>query len=437
MAFLGMRGTGDWVTDQRPKNWREQILYLYPNGMAPLTAILSKMTSSKVDDPQFHWWTENVGSVNGDVTGVYTNADHSAAYVNGGVAGDTLFIQVAEALGKQIRAGHQVLLRDTSDYTVDVVGKVTQVTLNGANTSIAVKLLEDDDNSTDHDLSDCDHLVVIGSIHSEGAEMPDPVAKDPTKWYNYTQIWRSSLGITRTARLTRLRTGDDYQKAKRECLEQHSIEMELSFLWGIRTEGVGSNGKPERTTLGLINAIRAGAADNCDDYSLNVNYAAQPWTTGGEEWLDNMLEQIFRYGSQERLAFCGSGALLGINRLAKAAGQIQLTPQSTSYGLKVMEWITPFGVIHLMTHPLFSYDATTRNMMVLFEPKNLQYRFITDTEFFDESNAKSHPVGYGSGRIDGTQEEFLTEAGLEYHHPITNGILNGVGVDSTFDTEAP
>lgn len=50
--FLGMRGTGDWVVDQRPKNWREQILYLYPNGMAPLTALLSKMKSEKVDDPE-------------------------------------------------------------------------------------------------------------------------------------------------------------------------------------------------------------------------------------------------------------------------------------------------------------------------------------------------------------------------------------------------
>jgi len=50
-GFLGMRGDGDWVADQRPLNWRQQILYLYPNGMAPLTAILSMMDSESVDDP--------------------------------------------------------------------------------------------------------------------------------------------------------------------------------------------------------------------------------------------------------------------------------------------------------------------------------------------------------------------------------------------------
>jgi hypothetical protein len=55
-AFLGMRGTGDWVTDQRPKSWREMLLYLYPNGDMPLTAILSKMGSEQVTDPEFNWW---------------------------------------------------------------------------------------------------------------------------------------------------------------------------------------------------------------------------------------------------------------------------------------------------------------------------------------------------------------------------------------------
>jgi len=125
MAFMGMRGTGDWVTNQRPQNWREQILYLYPNGQAPLTAMLSMMKGEATDDPHFHWWTENVGSVGGTVSGIYTTPDLATAYTAGGVAGDVLYVVVAEALAKQIRGGHQVLLRDASDYNVDVNAKVT------------------------------------------------------------------------------------------------------------------------------------------------------------------------------------------------------------------------------------------------------------------------------------------------------------------------
>ena len=51
-GFLGMRGSGDWATDQRPYNWREMILRSYPNGTAPLTAMMSMFSSEKTDDAQ-------------------------------------------------------------------------------------------------------------------------------------------------------------------------------------------------------------------------------------------------------------------------------------------------------------------------------------------------------------------------------------------------
>ena len=43
MAFAGLRGTGDWGTDERPKNFRELILWRDPNGTTPLTAIMSRL----------------------------------------------------------------------------------------------------------------------------------------------------------------------------------------------------------------------------------------------------------------------------------------------------------------------------------------------------------------------------------------------------------
>lgn len=426
-----MRGTGDWVADQRPMNWREQILYLYPNGQAPLTAILSMLGSEKVDDPQFHWWTQEQSAVAGAVAGIYTLPDLSAAYVSGGVAGDVLYVAITTTLGNRIREGHQILLRDASDYRVDVVGKVTGVTRGTLVTTLAVKLLEDDDNSATHNLSDCDNFKIIGNINPEGGEMPDAIALNPTKIYNYTQIFRTPLSLTRTALKTKLRTNEQYQKAKSEALEMHSWEMELAYLWGIRTENIGDNGKPERTTMGVINFIRQYAAANCDDYTLNATYAGQTWAAGGETWLKNLLEQIFRFGAGEKLCLCGSGFLLGIDALAMTGGQITLQPAQKVYGMKIREWITPFGSIMMKTHPLFSYDETTRNMGIILEPKELTNKFIDDTTFYGESNSKTHAEGYGQRRVDGINEEFLTESGLEFGLPQKCGILNGVGLNNT------
>lgn len=425
-----MRGTDDWVTNQRPTNWREQILYLYPNGMAPLTAILSMMGSSSVDDPLFNWWTQTQSTVGGAVAGIFTLPDLSVAYAGGGVAGDVLYIQITTVLGNRIREGHQILLRDATDYRVDVVGKVIGVTRGKVNTVLAVRILEADDNSADNDLQTCDTFKIIGNINPEGGEMPDAIALNPVQVFNLTQIFRTPLSITRTARKTKLRTGDQYQKAKSEALEMHSWEMELAFLWGIMTQNTGDNGKPERTTMGVINFIRQYAPLNCDDYTLNATYAGQTWATGGATWLRTMMELIFRYGAEDKLVLCGSGFLMGLEALALSEAQMTIGPGVTAYGMKLREFYTVFGTIHCKTHPLFSFDATTRNMGVVLEPKEMSYRYIDDTAFYGESNSKSHPEGYGQRRVDGTNEEFLTECGLEFGLPQKCAVLNGVGLDN-------
>ena len=160
------------------------------------------------------------------------------------------------------------------------------------------------------------------------------------------------------------------------------------------------------------------------DYTSDSDFSGQSWEQGGEDWLDESLEVIFRYGSTEKLAFCGSGALLGIQKLAKTYGQIQLTPTSTSYGISILKWITPFGSISLKTHPLFSYNSFDRHNMVVFEPKNLKYKYITDTTFKPDKSS-------GAASYDGKNEEFLTECGLEFHHPLTCGYLTNLNKTNT------
>jgi hypothetical protein len=429
-GFLGMRGTGDWVTDQRPKNWRETILFLYPNGSMPLTAIMSKMKSEKTDDPQYYWWTKLLPTQAATVTGVYTDAALTVAYVSGGVVGSIIYLKMAAADVIHFRVGHEVMMRDASDSANDHVGKVIARASNGSASYIGVKLLEIDDNGTTTIVT-CDKVIVIGSVNAEGAAMPSGVSYDPDKLYNYTQIFRTPLSITRTAQKTKLRTGDAYKEMKREALELHGLEMERAFLFGVASEGTGDNGKPERTTEGIINCLRNNASTNVNDYHLNSTYHGKAWLDdgGGEAWLEEYLELIFRYGRSEKLAICGSGALLGLNRLARVGSHFTMTSTTKAYGINVTEWVTPMGTIHLKTHPLFNIESTLRNSMLILEPENLCYRYIDDTTFYGEGEAKQAAPGTNGGRIDGKQEEFLTECGLEMHHPYTAAFLSNVGID--------
>ena len=423
VAFLGMRGNGDWSdSDMRPKNWREGVLYLFPNGDAPLTAILSKMSEEKVDDPQYYWWTQGLPAQAGTVSEVYTDV-LTTAYITGGVVGDTLYVKMAEAVADFFRAGHQVMLRNTANYADDANAKVTAVVKNGALSYLVVTLLQAD--PTTNGIADCNYVLGVGNVNAEGAAMPNAIAYDPTKYYNYTQIFRTPLSITRTARMTRLRTGDAYKKAKREALQMHSIEMEKAFIWSYPSERTGDNGKPERTTGGLIYNIVANGG-NVSDFTTQTDFEDVTFMDSGEEWIDMELEEIFRYGSNQRLAFAGSGVVLQVNKLIKEYGNYEFNAKTKSYGINVTEWHTPFGMINIMRHPLFSYETTNRNSMVIFDPADLTYRYITDTTFYADSDKQNT----GRGRIDGTDEEYLTECGLEFHHPSKCAWLNGFGQDN-------
>lgn len=419
-AFLGMRGTDDWtVTGQRPENWREMILFLYPNGMAPLTAIMSKMKSEAIDDPVFHWFLKVLPDQRGAITHVHTDV-LSTLYTSGGVAGDTLYIQMSEANCDKIRVDHVIQMRDASDPTMTVAARVTAVTKNGADSYATVKLLEADDNSTQsHDLSDADVFIIVGNANEEGADTPNVIHYDPTEVYNYLQIFRTPTSITNTAKATRLRTGDPYQENRREALELHSIEMEKAFLFGIRYATTGSGGFPKRYTGGLKSWITT----NTGNYMFDTNYSGQTWLQGGEEWLDNFCEQVFRYGKNQKLVFAGSGALLGIQRLVKASAQMTIANAVKSYGIEVTEWRTVFGTLNIITHPLFSYEATLRNSMVFIEPQRLTYKYLKGRD----TNLLTNRQGNG---IDGQIDEYLTEAGLEIAHEQSFAWCDGVGVDS-------
>jgi len=424
MAFLGMRGNGDWVTDQRPKNWREKVLQLYPNGDAPLTAMLSMMKNESTDDPEFNWWTKSLATQAATVTSIYTNASLVTEYATGGLVGEFVYAKIpTEAACKEFRIGHQVLLRTTTVLADDTNAKVIAVVLNGASSYIGCKLLQADPTTTG--LASCDRILIIGNINPEGGTMPAAVAYDPTKHYNYTQIFRTPLSITRTARKTKLRTGDQYREAKREALELHSVEMEKASLWSIKTETTGDNGKPERTTDGLVPTVITNSG-NVSDFTTDADFTDTSWLSGCEEWLDIQLEQIFRYGSQDRMAFAGSGVVLAINKLIKEYGNYEFTSSTQDYGIQVKSWVTAFGTLHIKIHPLFSYEVTNRFAMVIFDPADLVYRYIDDTTFFADPDKQNT----GRNRIDGTDEEYLTEFGIEFHHYAKTGFLSGFGSDN-------
>lgn len=428
MAFLGMRGTGDWPDNAIPESWREAILRLYPNGQVPLTAIMSMMKSTPVDNPKFSWFEKGMPVQGGAVTDIHTTPDFSVQL--GAAAdvaeGDILYVQVAQTVADEFRVGHQAQLELTGRIEYEFQGIVVNRLLAGANSYIALKMTEAVAGG-DTPVASTDYISVIGNANPEGATMPDAIMYDPEEYENYTQIFRTPLSLTRTARRTRIRYGSDaYQLAKAEALELHALEMEKAFIWGEKSSQLGPNRQPLRTTRGLIRAIKAHAPENIYDFRYDPEFAGDTWVQGGERWLSKVLGTFFTYGEPEKLALHGPGAAIGLADLAAAGAQVNISPRDVDYGIRVNTWITPGGEVNLKQSPLFAHKPGYSNVMLVLEPKRLEFAYIDDTDFIEDPQDQKNR----NNSKDATEEEFLTEGGLIYSQPRTAAVLAGIGEDS-------
>jgi uncharacterized protein DUF5309 len=385
LAVLGLRGSGSYTAGERPQSWREMILLLFPNGKAPLTALMSKMRSEPVDDPIFHWFEKDVPTQRVLATATFTNVATSIS-----VADSSIF-----------RAGHVVqdeLTGEQMYVTVDPSTGTAITVQRGFGTTAAAA-----SNGA------ADPLYIVGNVNAEGAGSPNVVYYNPTQPLNYTQIFRTPLYLTRTAMKTRLRTGNAREEAKREALELHSMELEKAFIFGQPYQTTGANGQPMNATGGLISFLGQDAS-----FTNIYDFTASPVTIN--TW-ENLLESAFKFGSSEKLMLAGSTAINVINGMVKKASVMNVVPGGESYGMKLTEYVCPFGSLYIKVHPLFSIHPTYRGWALIVDLDKLVFRYIDDTDFRPNVQAND---------VDGEKDEFLTEAGMECQHQKAHCLAKGM-----------
>lgn len=433
MAMLGMIGTGAWGANERPENFRQGFLYLSPNGDAPLTAIMSKLPDEKVDDYHFHWFEKDFPIQAGDVTGVYKDAGLGTAYsADNYSSGSVVYIKVSAATVSEFREGHTVALEVKTDNRYRTRGRVSRRMSNGANSYIAVELTANTNVTYDINNGTINYIRVIGNTNPQGGEMPQNISYQGRELDNVTQIFRNPLRLTRTAHRTRLRTKAAKDEAKRESMFLHAIEMEKSFLWGQYSVRVGSNGEPETSTRGLVTAIQEDSYATNSQYHTDSAYSGKTWLQGGEDWLNSNLVSMTRWGSQEKMCLCGDLVWGALAELATISSTFNLTQgQKVDYGIKVVSWMAPNGAtVHFKQHPLMAIDESLRREAYFIDVSRLRFRYIDDTKFIEDPFVdESMPRGRNNNR-DGIEEEWLTEAGLEYNWTRTMGVLAGWGMDN-------
>lgn len=409
MPIQGLRDTTNFVANERPENWRQGIMLLYPNSAraakAPLTALTSLMKEKSTDDPRFHWWEKELDDrrleidndvvlaapAAGTIETIPLRANSNAITF---VKGDLLYSEQTT----EIMRVHSDPTSNTSITVVrGVAGSATAaLDANGAGIN--------------------PNLLCIGSAFEEGSLPPTGISYDPTEFFNYTQIFRKTFEITGTAAQTRLRTVDAITEAKRECLEYIGVDMERAFLLGRRFEGV-LNGRPWRTTAGVINQIDAN-----NIYAFDGD-GTDPGVVRMVELEERMLE-LFRFGSYEKLALCGNRALLAIQQVVRRNTTSNWTASEPvkEFGMEVVKLTTPFGVLTLKGHPLMTQTMGGINnegagtqffamdsWLLALDMDDVEYRYMEERDLDYESDLQANG-------LDGMQSGYMGECGIMLAH---------------------
>lgn len=388
-AVAGLRGTGDWGTDERPKNFREFILFRNPNGSAPMFALMARIASESVDDPEFNWWDEPNDLIRLQVDAAFT-ATATALTVD---SPDPDAANPGRVYGNatHLKPGDLLMLEDATEAAVFTHEIMQVVTVTSATAFTVTRGVA---GSTAIAILNNDFLLKIGSAYAEGTGAPDAASRNPIKYNNLCQIWKTAYEITGTALETRARTGKVLSNDKKRKTFDHSKDIELSMMFGQKFETTGANGKPLRFMGGLREFI---PVDTTTIFGTNVTLT---------QYLDS-LSPLFDFDTpagDERIVFCGNTYLNTLNLLANSVGQIRFGDIIDVFGLKLREFILPQGRVFLRTHPLMNRHAQYRASAFIIDFASLKYRHLRDTKSKDNVQAPD---------ADTQKGQWLTEASLE------------------------
>lgn len=306
------------------------ITRLMPNGTAPLfglTSLLRDETASNIEHGYF------------SKTMVFPSATLSALVADGVSTAFTVSSRV------DINIGDMLMVASTQE-TVLVTGfaNATNITVTrGVGTVPAAAIASGV------------VLYSIGNAFEEGSTRPSAVNIVAERYVNYTQIFRNSWAVTKTAAAIPQIAGAGYvSESKQDCAALHAMAIEKALFFGQKFMGT-SNGRPLHTKEGIIARVTAAAPGNIVTLGATTNW------TQLEAALDPTLQTVTDpKGGNIRTMFVGGTARRVIHNIARLNSTYQITSSETSWGLQIDTIRTPRGTFEMIEHPLFNaYGAAS------------------------------------------------------------------------------
>lgn len=384
MAVKGVFASDQNIAGTQQNSFASAILQVYPTGSAPLLALSAGMPSSDEKSVVTTWFEENhlsgyINVTNNATTGTTLTVDDVSQIVAGAVnliqsTGEYVFVS-------SISGSDLTVIRGFAGSTI--------TSINGSSTPVPMQR--------------------ITTAQEEGSAKPTSITNLGYPRFNYMQIIRNAWDATGTAKAVAYHTGNVVAKNIADAGMFHAEDAERAMLWSRKTIGV-LNGHPFRTMDGLLTQI-------------TTNVSAQSTNTTKTD-LDTFFQSVFSRNIKgkpnERIAFCGNTVLQTVNQIANLNTTTMIEPGETEFGMAVNTWITPFGTVKLMTHPLMNENPTWTKDLYVFHPGAIQVKYLRRTNH-DQNDQNGQRAG-----ADADFGVYTTEFCVEYHGEITGGVYTGI-----------
>ena len=265
---------------------------------------------------------------------------------------------------------------------------------------------------------------VVGSAHDEGSGYPETWKDQPYSTnYGRTQIFKTSMAMTNTARATVLKyEGNEWARVWKEKLIEHKWDIETSLLFGSQSDTY-------YTTQGAV------------DYILNYGnqFSLDTTTKTCDDFLDDMSNYLDpRYNARSASVFfvntavynwmhkLGGYVLNSIkignatdDRGAMYTADFAMSGKKKVLGVDVTTFTTPYGDMNVARN--IHLDGTNVKMLGV-DLSNVAYRPLVGNGVNRDTSVYVGVQTLENSGVDRRVDLILTEAGMEWKMPESHAI---------------
>ena len=274
---------------------------------------------------------------------------------------------------------------------------------------------DNDEQVSDREIAgelEANRSYVMGSAHAEGSGFPETWMDQPySSNHGLTQIWKTSMAMTNTARATVLKfESSEWARVWKEKLIEHKWDIETSLLFG------------SQYTDGSSIQYTQGACDYISNYGNQFSLAIATKTQ--DDFLDDLSSYMDpRYNnSQATLFFCSTAVYNWLHKLSgyfannletspNLRAEMSLSGKKKVFGVDISTISTVYGDMNVARN--VHLDGTNIKMLGI-NMKNCAYRPLVGNGLNRDTSVYVGVQTLENSGVDRRVDQILTEAGMEW-----------------------